>query len=50
MYNGNLFSNSKLRKLFEEEQLTYQGDDLSRRYLKNFELVRKRWPYSKASY
>jgi hypothetical protein len=43
MYNGNLFSNSKLRKLFEEEQLA--GSDLSARYLKNFELKRKQWPH-----
>jgi hypothetical protein len=44
MYNDNLFSNSKLRKLFEEEQLGW-GGDLSARYLKNFELVRKERPY-----
>jgi hypothetical protein len=44
MYNGNVFSNSKLRKLFEEEQLGWDGD-LSVRYLKNFELVRKERPY-----
>jgi hypothetical protein len=45
MYNDNVFSNHKLRKLFEEEQLTYQGHDLLRRYLKNFELKRKKWPF-----
>jgi len=44
MYNSNVFSNSKLRKLFEEEQLGWDGD-LSVRYLKNFELVRKERPY-----
>jgi hypothetical protein len=44
MYNNNLFSNSKLRKLFEEEQVRWRGD-LLRRYLKNFELVRKKRPY-----
>jgi hypothetical protein len=43
MYNKNLFSNSKLRKLFEEEQLV--GSDPSARYLRNFELVRKKRPY-----
>jgi hypothetical protein len=31
MYNNNLFSNSKLRKLFEEEQVGW-GGDLLRRY------------------
>jgi hypothetical protein len=44
MYNNNLFSNSKLRKLFEEEQLGW-GGDLLRRHLRNFELVRKKRPY-----
>jgi hypothetical protein len=43
MYNNNLFSNHKLRKLFEEEQLI--GSDLTTRYLKNFELKRKKWPF-----
>jgi hypothetical protein len=43
MYNDNLFSNHKLRKLFEEEQLA--GSDLTARYLKNFELKRKKWPF-----
>jgi hypothetical protein len=43
MYNRNLFFDSKLRKLFEEEQL-WDGDS-SARYLKNFELVRKERPY-----
>jgi hypothetical protein len=45
MYNSNLFSNSKLRKLFEEEQLGWWGGGLSARYLRNFELVRKERPY-----
>jgi hypothetical protein len=44
MYNRNLFFDSKLRKLFEEEQLGWDGDS-SARYLKNFELVRKERPY-----
>jgi hypothetical protein len=48
MYNDNLFYSSfyssKLRKLFEEEQLGW-GGDLLRRYLRNFELVRKKRPY-----
>jgi hypothetical protein len=44
MYNNNLFSNNKLRKLFEEEQVGW-GGDLLRRYLKNLELVRKERPY-----
>jgi hypothetical protein len=44
MYNANLFSDSKLRKLFEEDQLGWDGDLLAR-YLKNFELVRKKRPY-----
>jgi hypothetical protein len=43
MYNNNLFSNHKLRKFFEEEQLA--GSDLTARYLKNFELMRKKWPF-----
>jgi hypothetical protein len=44
MYNRDLFFDSKLRKLFEEEQLGWDGDS-SARYLKNFELVRKERPY-----
>jgi hypothetical protein len=44
MYNDNIFSNDKLRKFFEEEQ-AYAGLDLTKRYLKNFELVRKKWPF-----
>jgi hypothetical protein len=43
MYNINLFSNHKLRKFFEEEQLA--GSHLTARYLKNFELKRKEWPF-----
>jgi hypothetical protein len=46
MYNRELLFNSKLRKLFEEEQLPFAYSDfLSARYLKKFELVRKRRPY-----
>jgi hypothetical protein len=47
MYNDYLFSyaNNKLRKLFEKEQLSIQSDELSRRYLKNFELKRKKRPH-----
>jgi hypothetical protein len=45
MYNKNLFSNGKLRKLFEEEQLGWRDDHFLARYLRNFELVRKKWPY-----
>ena len=48
MYNRNVFSNSKLRKLFEEEQLGWDGDS-SARYLKNFGLVRKERPYLELS-
>jgi rRNA-processing protein FCF1 len=44
MYNSNLFSNDRLRKLFEEEQVRW-GGELLRRYLKNFDLVRKERPY-----
>jgi hypothetical protein len=43
MYNDNLFSEHKLRKFFEEEQLA--GGELTARYLKNFELKRKKWPF-----
>jgi hypothetical protein len=42
MYNNNLFKH-KLRKFFEEKQLA--GSDLTARYLKNFELKRKEWPF-----
>jgi hypothetical protein len=45
MYNDNIFSNNKLRKLFEEEHLAWAASDLSRMYLKNFERVRKQRPY-----
>jgi hypothetical protein len=45
MYNNNVLSNNKLRKFFEQEQLTFQSDDLLRRYLRNFELKRKKWPF-----
>jgi hypothetical protein len=45
MYNDNLFRSHKLRKFFEQEQLTYQSDDLLRRYLRNFEFKRKKWPF-----
>jgi hypothetical protein len=45
MYNNNLLSNHKLRKLFEEGQLELAGSDLTARYLKNFELKRKKWPF-----
>jgi hypothetical protein len=45
MYNDNLFRSHKLRKFFEQEQLTFQSDDLLRRYLRNFELKRKKWPF-----
>jgi hypothetical protein len=45
MYNDNIFSNHKLRKLFEKKQLAWAGSGLSRRYLKNFELKRKQWPF-----
>jgi hypothetical protein len=43
MYNDNLFRSHKLRKFFEEEQLA--GPELTARYLKNFELKRKEWPF-----
>jgi hypothetical protein len=43
MYNDNLFRTHKLRKFFEEEQLA--GPELTARYLKNFELKRKEWPF-----
>jgi hypothetical protein len=43
MYNDNLFSNHKLRKFFEEEQLA--GSELTARYLKNFEFKRKKRPF-----
>jgi hypothetical protein len=45
MYNDNVLSNNKLRKFFEQEQLTFQSDDLLRRYHRNFELKRKERPY-----
>jgi hypothetical protein len=45
IYNKNLFSNSKLRKLFEEEQLGWRDDHFLARYLKNFERARKERPY-----
>jgi hypothetical protein len=45
MYNDNILSDGKLRKFFEQEQLTFQSDDLVRKYLTNFELTRKKWPF-----
>ena len=44
MYNDNLFRSHKLRKFFEEEQLQ-EGRELTARYLKNFELKRRDWPF-----
>src|SRR5262249_2592015 len=44
MYNSNILYDNKLRKFFEQEQLTFHGN-LWRRYLRNFELKRKANPY-----
>jgi hypothetical protein len=41
MNNNNLISKGTLRKTFEEDMV---GGDLTRRYLRNFDLKKKKWP------
>jgi hypothetical protein len=41
-FNSNIMSNRKLRKIFEEEQLS---GDVSKLYLKHFVALKKTWPH-----
>jgi hypothetical protein len=42
MNNNNVLSKSALRRVFEEEMV---GSELTRRYLRKFELKKKEWPH-----